>query len=210
MKPTTLLLARHGATEYNLIEPYVLQGRKIDPPLAPVGLAQASALAAALAEKPLAAIYASEFRRAQETAAAVAGRHALPVKTLAGIGEIDIGLWEGLTWDQIAAQWPSEKAAFDRDEAAAGYFGGENFFQLRDRVVPALESLAAAHPGETVLAVGHNGVNRVALAHWLGIPLALARKLPQENCGYSIVELGRKVKVRTINVAAHLSGAPVA
>ena len=54
--------------------------------------------------------------------------------------------------------------------------------------------------------VGHGVVNRVLLAHWLGLPPRDARKVRQDNAGYSLVEFrsGRPC-VRTVNEVGPLS-----
>jgi alpha-ribazole phosphatase len=209
MEETTLLLVRHGATEHNLVRPYVLQGRRMDPPLDEIGRRQVAALVDALKERPLAAVFSSAFRRARETAEMIAATHGVLPEVIDAIGEIDIGTWEGLTWDQIRAKWPSEAAAFDADCSKQGYLGGEDYAQLRDRVVPALEALRIEFVGKTVVVVGHNGVNRAAICHWLGVPLGYSRRIPQANGSYSVVKLqDGAAKVHTINVVEHLDGLP--
>jgi len=209
MAATTLLLVRHGATEHNLQKPYVLQGRRIDPPLDAIGRRQVAALAVALRNKQIAAAFSSPMRRARETAELLAGPHSAPCRVIDSIGEIDIGDWEGLTWDQIHAKWPAEAKAFEDDCSKQGYLGGENYTQLRDRVVPAMKDLCAAWVGKTIVVVGHNGVNRAALCHWLGIPLGFSRRIPQANGSYSVVLLNEHgAKAQTINVVDHLAGIP--
>ena len=50
-----------------------------DPPLSAAGIARAQRLAGLLAAAPLAAVYASDTQRAQQTAAPLAARHRVPV-----------------------------------------------------------------------------------------------------------------------------------
>ena len=67
--------------------------------------------------------------------------------------------------------------------------------------------LVRQHGGKTFLVVGHGLVNRVLLAHWLGLPLRLARRLPQDNAGLNLIEFhGLDAKVRTVNAVGHLAG----
>jgi broad specificity phosphatase PhoE len=182
----------------------------MDPPLDAVGRQQSERLAEALKNRPIKAVFSSRFLRARQTAEFLAAPHGVSCRVLDAIGEIDIGDWEGLTWDQVQEKWPAESKAFEEDCSKQGYFGGENYAQLRDRVVPAFESLRGEFSGGTVVAVGHNGVNRAAIAHWLGIPLGLSRRIPQANCSYSVIRLREKKggKVQTINVVDHLAGLP--
>ncbi len=87
-------LIRHGATESNLADPPILQGRSINGPLSPRGQRQADQAAQCLSGHPLRAVYSSPLRRAQETAERVASVHRLRVLTLADITEVDVGAWE--------------------------------------------------------------------------------------------------------------------
>jgi len=209
MEATTLLLVRHGATEHNLQKPYVLQGRRLDPPLDAIGRRQVTALADALSNKQIAAAFSSPMRRARETAELLAAPHGAPCRVIDSIDEIDVGAWEGLAWEQVHDRWPTEARAFENDCSKQGYLGGEDFCQLAARVVPALEALRSDFAGKTIVVVGHNGVNRAALCHWLGIPLGFSRRIPQANGSYSVVLLNdHGAKVQTINVVDHLAGIP--
>lgn len=205
---TTLLLVRHGATAANLQQPYTLQGSQPDNELAPVGFAQAHACAAALAAYPLAAVCSSPLLRARDTAAQIAVWRGIPLELDPRLIEIDVGVWAGLTWQEIEHRWPREAAAFHDDAEQCGYLGGENLQQLRDRVLPCIDDLVNRHLGSTFAVVSHGVVNRVLLATWLGIPLRFARRLPQDNAAYNVIELrDGQAKVRTINRAAYLERA---
>ena len=185
---------RHAATAGNLRKPYTIQGLRPDSELAPEGAAQARAVVL----PPIAAAYSSPLIRARETARIVA--RGVPVIEEPGLLEVDVGVWAGLTWEEIAARWPAERAAFEEDAATNGYLGGENLAQVRERVLPAIARIVAAHRDETVLAVCHGVVNRVLLAHWMDLPLRHARKLPQDNTGCNVIDFHDGIaKVRTIN-----------
>jgi len=204
---TTILLARHGATGSNLARPYILQGRGVNFELDPLGVQQAEALAAELKDAPITAVYASPLKRSQETAAIAAKPHHLTPVIIEDITEAETGEWEGLSWDKIAAGWPKEKAAHDDDPSKQGYPGGESFLDVRNRCIPAFQTLADKHAGETILIVGHNVVNRVSLADWMGIPIRYSRRLPQNNAAYNVILFPHgKVHVQTVNVTRHLSG----
>jgi broad specificity phosphatase PhoE len=208
MTPTTLLLARHGATPANLCRPYTLQGLRPDSDLAPVGIAQARDAGQLLRPYPIVTIYSSPLRRAWQTASVIAEEVHAPLVAEPGLVEIDTGDWTGLTWPEIERRWPAESRAFHDDAEANGYLGGENFSQLLDRVLPVTEALAERHRGQTVLAVSHGVVNRVLLAHWLGLPLRLARRLPQDNAAFNVLlHDGRAVTVKTVNVVPRRAGA---
>src|SRR5204862_3415424 len=91
---TTLLLARHGETDWNRDRRW--QGHA-DRPLTERGRAQATELAERLADIALDAVYSSDLRRARETAEAVAQAQGVDLVQLAELREVSVGSWEGWT-----------------------------------------------------------------------------------------------------------------
>jgi uncharacterized phosphatase len=148
---TTILLARHGETEWNH------EGRWqgwADPPLNDLGRDQARELADQLKTTPFDAVYASDLRRAHETAVILAAPHDMGVVTDAGLREIDVGAWSGLTRAEIAERFPDGERP-----------DGETRDQHSVRVLAAVERIARAHPGERVLVVAHGGCVRALQRH---------------------------------------------
>jgi broad specificity phosphatase PhoE len=168
---TRLLLARHGETDWNA--GYRFQGHA-DPPLNATGRAQARELAAMLADRSFAAVYASPLRRAFETAEIVAAPHGLRAVAVEGLREVDVGAWQGLTRDEVEARFPEQ---FTRWLAfGEGWDDGETYEEMGRRVVTALLELASRHEGETVLGVTHGGPIRAAIAFARGISHSQARR----------------------------------
>jgi phosphoserine phosphatase len=101
---TTILLVRHGQTEWNRVERF--RGLA-DILLNEAGLQQAKATGRRLAAQwQPTAIYSSPLSRAVKTAEAI-GRHlGLPVKIHPGLADIDYGEWQGLTPDEARSRWP--------------------------------------------------------------------------------------------------------
>lgn len=200
-----LYLVRHGATANNRARPPRLQGRRTDPGLSPEGHQQARQTGQTLADLPLGAVYSSPLLRARQTAEAIAGPHRLAVEPVEDLIEVDVGLWEGRSWDEIQETDPEAYRLFMTDACVHPYLGGENLRTLQARVIPALEKLMSENLGRVVVAVGHNCVNRVYLAHLLGMPLAKYRSIPQDNCGVNLLRYRHgRTKAVTINAVAHL------
>jgi probable phosphoglycerate mutase len=151
---TTLLLARHGETDWN--RELRIQGSS-DIELNELGRRQAQQLAQELTDVDLDAIYASDLSRAQATAAAVAATHGLDVRLDARLRERSFGSWEGLTREDIAEFPPGSR------------HDGESDDQVRRRVLAAVQEIAAAHPGEQVLIVSHGGALNSLWHHALGV-----------------------------------------
>lgn len=162
----TLLLIRHAAhTDFGVR----FTGRADGVPLSAAGRAQAQALAARLQDVAVAAVYASPRERAQETAAAVAAPHGLPVRTAAAVDEIDFGDWTGAAIGTLG-----DDPAFRRwndARATARVPGGESMGEVADRAERFAYETAAAHPDGTVAVVSHADVIRGLVARVLGLDL---------------------------------------
>ena len=161
-----LILARHGETAWNVQHRY--QGRT-DVELNDAGRRQAAALARRLAQEEIHAIYASDLRRARQTAQAIAGRHGLPVRSAPRLREMSFGAWEGLTYAEIEERDAQTLAAWRADPASVSPPGGETAAQVADRVQAFLDDLARVRQDRTVLLVAHGGTLRMLLCLALGL-----------------------------------------
>lgn len=151
---TTIVLVRHGETEWNRTRR--VQGHT-DIPLNDEGRRQARALAEELDGEKVDAVYASDLGRARETAEILAAARGADVISLPALRERHFGTWEGLTDTEVHARFP---------EAAGGSWGdGETTEELAERVVAAVGEIAAAHAGGLVLVVTHGGPLRAILRH---------------------------------------------
>jgi probable phosphoglycerate mutase len=154
-RSTRILAIRHGETAWNLQAR--IQGHR-DIPLNGQGQAQARRLTSALAGEAIDAIYCSDLLRARQTAAGVATATGLAVQLDAGLRERSFGIFEGLTWSEIALGWPAQSERWRARDASFGAEGGETLTDFYARSLACLERLAQAHPGQTVVVVTHGGV----------------------------------------------------
>ncbi len=169
-----LLLIRHGENDYSKKGRFA--GRLPGVHLNERGLKQAEALAEALKEAPLKAIYSSPLERAKETAGPIARVRGLEVIQDPGLLESDIGQWEGLSVRRVARTkyWRVVQNAPSR----AGHPGGETFLQTQTRIVSALNAICARHkPQDVVACVFHADPIKMAVAYYLGLPLDHFQKL---------------------------------
>lgn len=183
---TRLLLVRHGETELNREGRW--QGSRSDPPLNAAGAEQSRVVAAALAELPVRALYASALRRARETAAAIGGVLGLETRIEPDLREMDHGDWEGLTRGEILARWPLEFAAFESDPVHVRRPGGDSYGDLAARIWPLLEALADRHRGEQIVIVSHGGPIRLILSRILEVPLTERERFGVTNARWFAVE----------------------
>jgi phosphoserine phosphatase len=187
---TTILLARHGESDWNRDRRW--QGHA-DRPLTDLGREQARALADRLAATELDAVYSSDLERARETAAIVAKPHHLPVRELSDLREVDVGSWSGLTRADAEERFP---AAFRRwTEGEEGWNDGETYEQLSERVLGAVLTIATRHPRDRVLLVAHGGSIRAVHAAALGVDVHTYRRIqrvePNATLSAVCVEDGR-------------------
>ena len=170
---TTILLVRHGETDWNLERR--VQGQT-DRPLNETGRRQARELASALADESIDAIFSSDLVRAHETARILAEPRGLDVTVLPDLREKDFGTWEGLTDREILDRFP---------EARGRPWGdAETSEDVGRRVVGALLRIADSHPGASVLVVAHGGPLRAVRVHCKS-----PRNGPVGNCEVLRVEI---------------------
>jgi alpha-ribazole phosphatase/probable phosphoglycerate mutase len=204
---TTMYLLRHGATEANLAKPAKLLGRKLNPPLAPIGVRQAELTRDFLAARCIERFYSSPMLRAFQTAAIVATPHGIAPEPLEELTECDLGKWEGLDWPTIREQDPEGYEHFMAHPADHGYPGGESFGDVFKRASVALDKLLELHEGQAILVVAHHVVNRTYLASLLGLTPDQGRRVVLETCGISVVVREKqRTAVSTLNAAFHLQG----
>jgi len=149
-----LILLRHGQTDWNLHQR--LQGHR-DIALNQLGRRQAVEAAPSVAALAPSVIISSDLGRARETASPVAVLTDLTVPTDERLRETSMGLWEGLTRDEVVSNWPGEWDRWRTTSAHAAPPEGESRWQVAQRakeVVDELDSLSA----QRALLVSHGGL----------------------------------------------------
>jgi probable phosphomutase (TIGR03848 family) len=184
MRATTLILLRHATTPATGKR---LGGWTPGVHLDPAGVAQAQAAARRLAALPVRAIYSSPLERTRETAAHVARSHGLRVRIERGIGEVDYGDWTNVSLAQLRrrALW----AVIQATPSRVTFPGGESIRAAQARAVEATERIAAAHLGETVVAVSHADIIKAVVAHHIGQPLDHFQRLVISPASSTIILL---------------------
>ena len=156
---TEIILIRHGETDWNRVRR--MQGH-LDIGLNAQGHLQAKALAAALANETIDAIYASDLQRARDTAQVIAAAHQLQVIIDPALRERCYGAFEGLMYDEISAHYPEAFAQWRAREPHARFPAGERsaetLHEFSLRAVAAVTHLARQHTGGKIIIVTHGGV----------------------------------------------------
>lgn len=159
--PTTVYLARHGQSQWNNQRRISGQG---NPGLSAKGIEQSRALAECLNQEKLCAVYTSGLDRSIETARPTAQAQGLPILSIEGLNEIDMGALQGRFRDERDPEAMQLWTQWRQDPDGSRIPGGETFSELKHRVLESLARILPAHAGGRILIVGHRGTNRVLLA----------------------------------------------
>ena len=167
--------------------------------LVKTGIRQARKLAAYFSKAPLDAIACSDLKRSLQTARIIAGNRPVKLEPVCALREVDLGEWDGLSIAAVKTCAPEEWQRRGESPAEHRPPGGESFYDLQSRVVPAFQTLIA-NLQSNLMIVGHAGVNRVILCHLLGIPLARLFCLGQDYAAVNLILSGHEgIQVQLIN-----------
>ena len=166
---TRIYLIRHGQVagfdqpRYN---------GQTDVALTDYGVEQYHRLKERLADAKISACYTSDLSRCTTGADIIGGALGIDPVARRELRELNIGVWEGLSWQEIKENWP--EGWRDRLADLVNYRvpGGENLLDVAARVMPVINEVVERHHGQEVLVVGHGGVNRIVLLNAIGAPLA--------------------------------------
>lgn len=195
MSATTFFFVRHGESEANAGHRF--SGR-LDSPLTERGRRQAVAVADALIDVPFDRIVATPLSRSLDTALVIARRRRMPVEVEPGLIEIDVGDRTGAHFDEVRGlpEW--------KDDGFVSWPGGESLEQVLERALRAIRRLARETTGGTVLVIGHGGVTRILVSHYLGLLPKLDRS-PAANTNVTVIVTdGETGRVERLFESAHV------
>lgn len=161
-----LYCVRHGESVYNAEGR--IQGQS-DVPLSALGRRQSEAVANALAGRPIEAIYSSPLARAMGTAAAIARRLDLEIRTDPRLQEIHAGIFQDRLRSELHGLYPNELARWLAGDPEFVIPGGESRNQLMRRGVAALQGIAGQAHRQAVV-VAHGRLLVVALQALVAFP----------------------------------------
>ncbi len=187
MTLSRLILLRHGQTDFNVAGR--MQGH-LESVLTPTGLAQAAAAAPVVAALAPDRLISSDLSRAADTAELVGAVCGLPVKLDARLRETHLGQWQGMSVDEIEAEYPGAIATW-RSDAVWAPPGGESRIQVVERSRPVVDEVDAEPSdggSEALLVVAHGGLIAGLVSGLLDLP---ARAWPAigglGNCRWAVL-----------------------
>ena len=185
LTPTRLYLVRHGQVADGHTDRY--HGNN-DIGLSDKGVRQFEDLAAQLTGVDLAGVYASDLTRALTGAEIISRGREAPLQIIPEFREVHFGVWEGLSFTEIAERYPAELEARFRDLTSFRIPGGESLLDVSSRVLPRLNELIAQHFEKAFIIVAHAGVNRVILSEALGLSLDHLFRLDQNYGCLNVID----------------------
>ena len=154
-----LYIIRHGQTDWNIAKK--IQGRQ-DIPLNERGHFQAQCLGKAMENRPITAVFSSPQIRAMETAIVVASPAGVPVIPVRDLMEINYGVWEGKTEEELLRDDRALYEAWWSHPAETAPPEGESINQVNERCRQAWKEIKPQLTGDAAI-VAHGGL----LAHFM-------------------------------------------
>ena len=205
---THVLLIRHGQSRGNAEGRF---GGHTDTPLSARGRRQAEALAKALVGEKFTAIYSSDLKRAVQTAEPLARVTRAKLITSDAFRERSVGVMEGLTFEEAAAQYPEQYAALLHRDFEHVLLGGESYRQTLDRASKKLDEIIEKHKGGRIAVFTHTGAICILSLHLMGAldsPELKPVWIATANCAIARFDLREDgfVRVLALNDTRHLAG----
>lgn len=213
---TRVIIVRHGQSSYNTERR--IQGRSDASTLTEKGRGDALKVGDVLSHLAFTAVYTSPLQRAKQTAEVILSclTTSLAPQTSDKLMEVDLPLWEGLLLQEVRDKFSEDYRRWQHTPhelmmALPQSSGTKEHFPvlvLYEQVRQFWQETLPHHQGETILIIGHNGINRALISTALGISPSRYHSLQQSNCGISVLnfagELGQSVQLESMNQTAHL------
>ncbi len=202
---TTLLLIRHGESKANELGLYAGHG---DFELSEKGHKQAKLTAEFISSHySVNRIYASDLKRAYQTAKATADKLGMEIVKETGLREIYAGEWEGYPFDRLISDFKEDYETWLTDIGNAVCTGGESVKELKERVMRTLQRIAEENEGKTVVIATHATPVRVAQCMAQGKALGELNEIPWAS-NASVTELiytHGKWSIGKVSIDEHLT-----
>lgn len=179
-------IVRHAEKELgDFYNPHL---RHQDEPLSPAGRLTARNLVTYFEQKPISAIYMSGYQRTCQTIEPVAQHLHLRPTIDERLNEIDNGLFDGITEQEIQQKYPDLWNIYRKRSADFRFPEGETGAEVRNRSMDFLEQKRRQHTGETIILVSHDGLIRTLLCGILDMPVYRRWNLQTDFGGITEIE----------------------
>lgn len=201
---TTLLLIRHGETEWNVLGKFQ-GGQNID--LSEAGNYQAELLSKRL-NGDFDAVYSSPLNRALATARSVCSYSRLFPVPIKDLTEIHFGTWEGLTFKEIKETYPEHFMKWRTDATVGPMYDGE--LSIRNaslRAKSCILDLVSKHSDQKIVVVSHGGLIKAALVGLFNWQMTMYHQMILGNTCITTIQFDEELKPILIglNDTSHLT-----
>lgn len=184
MSAKTLILVRHGLTDWN--ENGRLMGRSATP-LNARGREQARQVASAIEGLAVNAIFSSPRARARQTAQPIAEVLGLSVEPRDALDEVWLSeSWRGKTVEQLRGD-PDLERVIDDPLYETPHL--EPVHKVEARIVDCVERIVRDNSAELCVVVSHGDPLRLLIARYLDLERKFFRRLTVDNGSVSVVRL---------------------
>ena len=164
----------------------------------------------ALAKENIDVIYSSDLLRAVQTAEPLAKLLGLEIKTSPDFRERNVGVLEGLTFDESKEAYPEDYYALVNRRVHHVITDGESYSNLLDRITVRLREILREHRGKRIAVFTHTGALCFMTLHLLGAIHRGTKQTPwivTSNCGVNRFEIRgpRNIRVLALNDTRHLT-----
>lgn len=200
-----LYVVRHGETEWN--KQRRIQGQ-LDSVLTAEGKRQAELLRPRLETVDFDGLISSPSKRAVQTAEILASGRGLSIQTDKRLMEIHLGEWQGKTYDEVLKSDVDRFKCYRENPEKFTCKGGENFFDVKNRVEAFLADMEKEKKKGNYLIVTHGMVIRVLLSICKNLPISEVWKVSNvENTSLTIIKLENGAKELLLEGdASHIMG----
>lgn len=202
---TTITLVRHGETSWNALGKF--QGCN-DIELSNEGIQQAQYLSKRFVNN-FDHIYTSPLKRARQTAEIICQGSNTTLMVASDLREINFGDWEGLTREEIEANFPEKFIEWRNDEINGPMCGGDlSLKKASIRSEKAILEIAKKHQGENIIIVAHGGIIKAGLIGIFDLKMTMYHKMILGNTSVSkiIFDDNYNPRIITLNDTSHLPG----
>lgn len=184
-QPTRLYLVRHGELVTSKEWRYVGQ---MDVELNETGKKQIQNLSSRLSSEQIEMIFSSDLTRTIESAEIIGNKLEIINEPISELREINLGVWEGLTLEEIEESFPEDLVKRSEDIKDFRIINGESFSDVKKRVIPKLKNIIEGNVSKRILVIAHGGVNRIIIADALGLDINNIPRLEQNYACLNIID----------------------
>lgn len=160
----------------------------IDVDITELGVQQMHRLATMLEGKNIATVYSSDLIRSVKGAKIISERAGVSYTPIRELRERSVGIWEGLTAEEIRQRYPEEYRAWRSDLLNYRPPNGECLLDVKERILPVFKRLVASHKDQEIGMLLHGGVNRVILTDALGMDMSNLFRIDQSYGALNIID----------------------